>query len=515
MPTSMPAASPASNLTTVPSVVPQPTQLEVLAGDGVTLTPESRIVVPANRPDATAVARYLAGVLRASTGYPLPIQTGAGPSGPAIVFELSGHSGLGPEGYTLRSDGERVTLTAATAEGLFRGAQTLRQLLPASVEATERRPGPWRIPAVNVTDTPRFRYRGMMLDVARHFFPVADVKRVIDLVALYKVNVLHLHLSDDQGWRIAIDSRPKLATEGGRTQVGGGRGGYYTPQQYAEIVAYAADRYVTVVPEIDSPGHTNAALVAYPELNGGDAPPRPYTGTEVGFSTVATDREATYEFFDDVWREIAAATPGPYVHIGGDEAHATQPTDYVGFLKRLFPIPEKYGKRVIGWQEIAAAPLPEAAVVQCWNSQDARAADLARTAVEQGARLVLSPADRAYLDMKYHPGCPYGLHWAGYVPLRQAYDWDPAALVPGVGEDAILGVEAPLWTETVTDRAAIEFMTFPRLAAIAEVGWSVRREWESFRARLAGHGPRWEAMGVRYFPAPEVSWHAPTTGSSD
>ena len=210
---------------------------------------------------------------------------------------------------------------------------------------------------MRIDDRPRFRWRGAHLDVSRHFFSVAEVKRYIDLISQYKVNVLHLHLSDDQGWRIAIDSWPRLTSVGGSTEVGGGPGGYYTKRDYRELVRYAAARYITVVPEIDTPGHTNAALASYAELNcDGIAPPL-YTGIDVGFSSLCVDKEITYEFLDDVIRELAALTPGPYLHMGGDEAHSTEDADYVRFIERVQPIVAAHGKRLMGWEEIAQAPL--------------------------------------------------------------------------------------------------------------------------------------------------------------
>ena len=245
--------------------------------------------------------------------------------------------------------------------------QTLRQLLPAAVEKDTVQPGPWQIAGGTVTDTPRYAYRGAMLDVSRHFFTVDQVKRYIDQLALYKINKLHLHLSDDQGWRIAIDSWPRLATYGGSTQVGGGPGGYYTKADYQEIVRYAASRYLEVVPEIDMPGHTNAALASYAELNCDGVAPPLYTGTEVGFSSLCVDKDVTYDFVDDVVRELAALTPGRYLHIGGDEAHSTSHADYVAFMDRVQPVVAKYGKTVIGWHQLTGAAPARGALAQYWG----------------------------------------------------------------------------------------------------------------------------------------------------
>jgi hexosaminidase len=239
----------------------------------------------------------------------------------AVALRLGGAASLGPEGYELAITPDSVRLVAGGAAGLFYGVQTLRQLLPAGIEAEQsaiRMASAWTVPTGRIVDRPRFAWRGAMLDVARHFFTVHEVKQYIDVLALYKLNVLHLHLSDDQGWRIQIDSWPKLATVGGSTQVGGGPGGYYTKADYADIVRYAQDRFVTVVPEIDMPGHTNAAIAAYPELgcsrpmpgfHGDTQPPGVYTGIRVGWSALCPDKEVTYRFVDDVLRELAELTP--------------------------------------------------------------------------------------------------------------------------------------------------------------------------------------------------------------
>jgi len=341
-----------------------------------------------------------------------------------------------------------------------------------------------------------------MLDVARHFFGVDEVKRLIDLLAAYKMNVLHLHLTDDQGWRIEIRSWPRLAQVGGSTAVGGAPGGFYTQAEFAALVAYAQERYVTVVPEIEMPGHTGAALASYAELNADGVAPPLYSATEVGQSTLAIDREITYQFVEDVVRELAEMMSGPYLHLGGDEAWSTDPADYVPFVERVQAIVQKHGKRMVGWEEIARARLLPSTVVQHWAS------GLASQAAAQGAKVILSPATRAYLDMKYDASTPLGLEWAGHVDVPDAYGWDPATHLPEVAEGDVLGVEAPLWTETVCSRADVEFMALPRLLGIAEIGWSpaAGRFWEEYRHRLAAHGPRLEAMGRQFYRSPAVPW---------
>ena len=431
----------------------------------------------------------------------------AGPAGPDTGADPA--DGLGEEGYHLAVARDGVRITAATAAGLFHGAQTLRQLLPAAIDSPAPVAERWAVPGGTIVDRPRFPYRGAMLDVARHFFTVEDVLRVIDHLARYKLNHLHLHLTDDQGWRIAVDSWPRLTEVGGATEVGGGPGGWYRKADYQRIVGYAARRHVTVVPEIDLPGHTNAALVAYPELAPGKIPPPPYTGTEVGFSYVDPADERTYDFVADVVGEVAALTPGPWLHLGGDEAFKVKGTAYTGFVERAQRIVAAAGKTVVGWHQLAPAAHLDGRVLQWWgtNGDDPETAD----AVRRGARVILSPGNRVYLDMKYAPDTPIGHDWAGLIDVRRAYDWDPGAHLTGVPAEAVLGVEAPLWTESVTTLAEVEFMLFPRLPAVAELGWSPRstHDWADFRARLAGHAPRWTAAGITFHPSPDVPWPSP------
>src|SRR5882757_1593689 len=311
------------------SVVPAPASV-TQASSTFTLASGARIAASGQ---AAAVGDYLAGALRPATGFALPVDKSfIAHAVDPIQLLIAPDTSLGDEGYQLTVNAASVVLTANKPAGLFEGVQTLRQLLPASIDASTRQPGPWTIQGGKITDHPRFGYRGAMLDVARHFFGVDTVKAYIDEIARYKVNTLHLHLTDDQGWRLQINSWPKLATYGGSTQVGGGAGGYYTQAQYKDIVAYAASRYITIIPEVDMPGHTNAALASYAELNCNGVAPPLYTGTDVGFSSLCVSKDITYTFLDQVIGEIAALTPGPYIHIGGDESHSTSDADYQAFV---------------------------------------------------------------------------------------------------------------------------------------------------------------------------------------
>ena len=456
-----------------------------------------------------AAPEVIAAWLRAHTGLPLDgsatsIRFGLGWDGP-------------PESYRLTITPGGVRAEAADEAGLFHAGCTLEQLL------TRHRDG-WALPTGVIEDAPRFGHRGAMLDVARHFFDVATVKRLIDQLARLKLNVLHLHLSDDQGWRIEIASRPELTARPGT--------GHYTRTDYADLVDYAAARQLTIVPEIDLPGHTHAVGLAYPDLveppalnpqtlesigaTDGVIPEagRPFTGMGVGFSSLRIGHEPTYEFVADVLGELAALTPGPYLHIGGDECHGTPPAAFAAFLQRVTRIVAGLGKLPIAWHEAGAVPgLAPGTVGQYWGFRvpDDAAAACARRLVEAGSRLVLSPADAIYLDMQHAAGEP-GRDWAdGPTGLPDSYDWEPAGLIPGVGEADILGVEAALWTEQVTTPAEIDALLSPRRAAGAESAGAAPagtpgRSWPEFRRRVAGLAPGWRAQGVGFTPVPEVDW---------
>jgi hexosaminidase len=492
-------------------LIPAPAEVALGTGDPFVATAETLITVEPSDAEALRIGRYLADLLGSDTAETRPAVTEAeGPAPGAIHLRTNGE-GHGPEGYALSVDEDGVTISASAPAGLFWGVQTLRQLLPAAVEHGAAFPQPHEVPAVEIRDRPRFGWRGAMLDVARHFRTPAEVERFVDLMALYKLNTLHLHLSDDQGWRVEIPGWPRLTEVGGSTEVGGGPGGFYTAAEYAGIVRYAAERFVTVVPEIDVPGHTNAALASYPELNcDGEARPL-YTGTSVGFSTLCVEREGVYTFFDAVVGALAALTPGDFFHLGGDEVKELSARQYARFMARAQAIVAAHRKRVVGWDEIAEVDLLPDAVVQVWRAQAPAAAEAVAEAVAQGAEVVLSPSDRIYLDIKYDSTTALGLTWAGLNGVRDAYDWEPAALVAGVPEASILGVEAPLWSETLAAMSDVWFMALPRLPGVAEIAWSTReaRGWDGYRHRLAAQAPRWTALGLTYFRSPEVPWDGP------
>jgi hexosaminidase len=514
VPTSRPTPAPAPVATPAPSptpprialahaILPLPTSVSLVDGSSFVVDSATTVVVaPGAGPEVDRVALHVLELLgRPASAAPKRLLAAETIPARSIYLRLGDDATLGDEGYRLEVSPALVTITANRPAGLFYGVQTMRQLMPVSVEHPAALNRVLRLPSGVVIDAPRFAWRGSMLDVARHFLPIEQVRRHVDRMALYKLNRLHLHLSDDQGWRIEIKSWPNLALLGGSTQVGGGPGGYYTQEQFADLARYAADRFITIVPEIEMPGHTNAALASYPGLNC-DGVARPlYTGIKVGFSTLCVKSDSTYRFVSDVVREIAALTPSPWFHIGGDEVEKLTHDEYRAFVARVQGIVRSHGRRMIGWGEIAPAELDPATVVQHWKT-DSSAVHAAR-----GGKVILSPNTRTYLDMKYDSTTVLGLRWAGLIEVRDAYEWDPAVQIEGVSERSVLGVEAPLWSETLVKPEDWEFMAFPRLAAIAEVGWSApARDFESFRHRLAAHGPRLAALGVNFHRSPQVPW---------
>ncbi|MEV5043021.1 family 20 glycosylhydrolase [Microbacterium sp. LMI1x-1-1.1] len=457
----------------------------------------------------TDAATALRSLVAARTGLDLP-------DGDGIVLDV--RDGGPAESYVLEAAATGIRITGADAAGLFSGVQTLGQLVRRDGER-------WVVPAVRIADAPRFAYRGVMLDVARHFHGVDTVRAYIDRAASLKLNVLHLHLSDDQGWRLELRSRPELTERASTTAVDGAPGGFYTQDEYREIVAYAASRHMTVVPEFDMPGHTHAVALAYPEI--AEAPVtdvitegaipvegEPYTGTAVGFSSLRVHDEATYAFVRDVFAELAGLTPGPWLHFGGDESHGTTPEDFANFVTRASAVIADLGKTPIAWHEAGAvAGLAPGTIGQYWGfaTPTDAAPQHARAFAERGGRVILSPADAIYLDMKPTDDAPLGLTWAnGATSLERSYSWEPTAVVDGLVEDAILGVEAPLWTETVASLADIDALAFPRIAAAAEIAWSAatgpERTWDSFRARVGGLGPLWTSLGIRFPALAEVPW---------
>lgn len=428
----------------------------------------------------------------------------------AIYLQLDDSLGLGDEGYQLLID-NNVTLSAATDTGLFYAVQTLRQLLPVKA-STE-----YKLPKLNIRDEPQYAWRGSMLDVARNFFSIDYLKQHIERIALFKLNKLHLHLTDDQGWRIEIKSWPKLATVGGSTQVNGGVGGYYTQEQMHDLVKFAARHQIELIPEIDLPGHTQAAIAAYNELacdsvifsqpqNKCDDVVGPqrlalYEGTCVGFSALCTSEkpDLVYGFVEDVLREIAHIFPSKYLHIGGDEVLNEEAAAFPAFITEVDRIVASLGRETLAWEEASAGDIRASSLLQFWNDDY----DIS-SALEKGIHLVLSPCSFTYLDHGNYNGQPGAYTWcrAEGIPLQRVY-----SLVPE-NYKQVIGVEAAMWSEAVPNDATADNRNWPRLAAISEVAWSTQnnRDYDAFTRRLSALRAHLDQLGIEYYKEPQLGW---------
>jgi hexosaminidase len=450
-------------------------------------------------------------------------------------------SGLGPRGhdpgserYELRFERDQVTISSPSEEGLFRGLTTLRQLFldpPSS--------------ALVIADGPRSAWRGLSLDVARAFFDVAQVKRVIDLLSLYKFNVLHLHLTDDQGWRVEVPALPRLAEIGGHVLNGGREGGYFTLSDMADLVEYGTRRYVTIVPEADMPGHGGAAVAAYPEL----AAPGPH-----GANLLDPSNPMVETFIQEVIGTLAAVAPGNFLHVGGDEAFGMELDAYDRFVDRACEVARASGKTPVCWQDAVRSLDGREVVVQHWIAFDQelgaavhgggsappivmpdgrevpqevvasiiehfqRADKELVHAMERGAKVILSPASKVYLDRPYQePSIQpeqealrerLGLTFYPRATVEQSYAWDPAGTLDPEWSNNVVGVEAAVWAETLATGSELEFMLLPRLPGIAERSWSMAAEmaWPEYRQRLAAQSHVWTARGWSYFASSGVPW---------
>jgi hexosaminidase len=540
------AAEPAAKV----SLIPAPAHLELADGAPVELGPGTVVKVHPRDRAAAELGAVLGRTLSTATANAVTVGQRSSDTerGATIRITTRGDASLGKEGYTLDSAGREVVVTAAGAEGLFRGLTTLRQLLPPEIEAGTVSEVDWAVPSVHIKDAPRYDYRGAMLDVGRRFYPVEDVKRFIDQMAMYKLNTLHMHLTEDQGWRLTVDARPELTAVGGNTQSGfkPGTGGpwFYTKADYQEIVAYADEHFIDVLAEVDGPSHATAAKASIPEINCDGKAVAPYSGFDVGLPTICLAPERRDEvraYLKDVLTEAAQQSSSDIVHIGGDEVPATTQEQMDWYVKTASEIVTALGKRVMGWHQIGASPLAQNSIMQWWADAGDQASigtpnerpDVheLRNALAQGAKVVTSPADRSYLDMKYDSSVPYGLSWAGYVDLERAYNWDPISVTSSTDgkvslatEDQIAGVEASLWADRayrgstslptsleqfIPPAVYTDFMAFPRMPAIAEIGWSPAKgkSFDEFEGRVVEHALRWEAAGIGYYRAPDVPWH--------
>jgi hexosaminidase len=523
--TSLLAAILMSNLSPL-SIVPWPNAVEV--GEGSFQISRSMPIVATGK--ALATARLAQRELSAASGFETKLTTRA--SGPCIRFAESREK-LGPEGYRLRVDETGISVEAKEAAGFFYGYQTLKQLLSAEIYGGKAGSASWAVPAVDIRDEPRFRWRGAHMDVARHFQPKEFVLRFLDLMALHKLNTFHFHLTDDQGWRIEIKKFPKLTSVGGwrkdtmltyspATYSGKPHGGFYTQEDLREIVAYAAERHITVVPEIEMPGHAQAAIAAYPELGHSDAPLEVWTMWGVS-ENVFNVKDSTISFLKDVLAEVIDIFPSKFIHVGGDECPKKQWKEDAftqakmrslglkdehelqsWFIRQMDAFLDAKGRRLVGWSEILEGGLAPGATLMVWLGDDG-----ALQAAGSGHDVVMAQTSHTYLDYYQSRDTAREPHAiGGFLPIDKVYSYNPVLpkMTPEMAKH-VLGCQFQLWSEYIRDSKHMEYMAFPRACALSEVAWTQpeRKQWPAFRARLETHLKRLDALGVNYRKLDPVS----------
>jgi len=514
------------------SIVPQPAKLKPAQGQFV-FTGDTRIVVPNDDVDIHNAVFTLLERLLVSTGLNIKIVYNTNddikPDKNMIFCKLK-TSIANKEAYKMTITKDRIDIEAGAPAGFFYAMQTIRQLLPPEIERnTWAKDVVWAVPCAVIEDAPHYPYRGMMLDVSRHFSDVNSVKRYIDRLAFHKINYFHWHLTDDQGWRIEIKKYPKLSEISAwrdRTLIGSyvtnGRvykqeryGGFYTQEQIREVVAYAQRKFVTIVPEIEMPGHAVATLAAYPELSctGG---PFEVEGVWGVFNDVYCPKETTFEFLETVIAEVVELFPGEYIHIGGDECpklrwqnchHCQTKMKELGlkdehelqsyFVKRMEKFINSKGKRIIGWDEILEGGLAPNATVMSWRGVEGGIA-----AAKQGHDVIMTPTSHCYFDYYQSENREYEpLSIGGYLPLKKVYSFDPMPEALST-KDArhILGGQCNLWREYILTESHVEYMLFPRLAALAEAVWTLKanKNYEDFMTRMSNILKHYDAMNINY-----------------
>jgi hexosaminidase len=516
-----------------PAIIPQPQKMERQLGT-FKLSPDTQIYTDSA---SAETGHLLAGKLRQVTGWQFPVNDNSGPDvkiTDGILLTTSGaDASLGAEGYELVATTNGVVIRAPMPAGLFYGAVTLVQLLPPEMCAqsapTQGREVAWELPCVTISDSPRFPWRGLMLDVSRHFYSKEEVKQLLNAMALHKLNTFHWHLVDDNGWRIEIKKYPKLTSVGAwRDGVGfglatnsttaygpdGRYGGFYTQDDIREVVAYAQRLHITIVPEIEMPGHSLAALTAYPEYGTGDGPFVVPLKGGVNPGIYSPAKAGTFDFLDGVLTEVAELFPAKYIHIGGDEVPKGPWKNDVAcqelmkreglnneeelqswFIRRVEKIVNAKGKTLIGWSEILQGGLAQNATVMDWIGGG-------REAASQGHDVVMSPTSNCYLDYyqsRDQAAEPRAI--GGFLPLQKVYALEPvpAGLAPEF-EKHVLGAQGNVWTEYIPNLKHLEYMTFPRLTALSEVAWSSKaaRNFDDFKRRLKTDEARLDQLGVNY-----------------
>jgi len=521
--TAVSATPQASGDAKVLPIIPLPQELSVEVGF-FRINSTTRIHLSSNNPELKSSAVLFAELIRRSSGIELQIDPPSSRRDSVNSIRLVlADRGLGDEGYELAVGLKRIQITARTSQGILYGLQSVRQLLPPQIESHERVDDlDLLVPLVQIKDRPRYEWRGLMLDESRHFFGQAYVKTLLDQMAMLKMNVFHWHLTDAPGWRLEIEKYPKLASVGGigNHSDPGAPAAYYTQDDVRDIVAYAAERHIQVLPEIDMPGHATAANRAYPEHSGGGNEKRPDFTFHPG-------REETYLFLTDVLEETAALFPAPWIHYGGDEVHFanSQWTDMPEvkalmnehglndlkdvehyFNRRMAGEIERLGKKTVAWDEVVDAGIdPDNSIIIWWRHDHP---EQLTQALDSGYEVVLSPRRPLYFDFVQDDAHKIGRRWDGFNDLEQVYEY-PEIPADVVDEQRrrILGMQASLWTETIQTEARADFMAFPRLTAIAEAAWSdaANKDYECYRKRLRAMLNRYDVLEIDYYDpfAPE------------
>jgi hexosaminidase len=517
-----------------PALIPAPQQLKLEDGSFIP-SPDTKIFADtAARP----TAKLLADRLHQGTGFKFPVHSGKPTSGNIVLTTSGSDPSLGAEGYELTVTPDSVLIRAPAEAGLFYGAQTFLQLLPPEIFASTRVTNvQWQSPCVEIKDQPRFQWRGLMLDVARHFFTKHEVEQVLDVMAQHKLNTFHWHLADDQGWRIEIKRYPKLTEVGAwRTGVNftlsnkkstglephssanfgpdGRYGGYYTQADIREVVRYAAARHITIVPEIEMPGHASAALAAYPQFSCTGGPFNTDNSGHIRPGIYCAGNDGTFDFLENVLTEVFALFPGKYVHVGGDEVstrtwehcpkcQARKAAEHLAtdrqlesyFIQRIEKFVNAHGKSLIGWSEIREGGLAQNAAIMDWIGG-------ATEAATAGHDVVMTPTKYCYLDHYQslnHATEPHAI--GGFLPLSEVYSFEPIPTnLPAEFNHYILGAQGNLWTEYIPNIKHAEYMIFPRESALAEVTWSPKdaRNLDDFLRRLEIDDRRLDEMGINY-----------------
>jgi hexosaminidase len=526
-------ATPCCSAVSRVSIVPQPVEIKLQPGEFIL---KSKTVIFSS-PELAKQARQLAALLAPATGYDLAVTSTDQPGQSEISLALDPNLGaLGREGYQMSISSLQVSIRASQVNGIFYGMQTLRQLLPTEIFRDAKVPGiAWKVPCLQIKDFPRFQWRGLMLDCSRHFMPKEFVKKFIDLLALQKMNSFHWHLTDDQGWRIEIKKYPRLTEVGGwRKETllgkydenkpfqydGTPHGGFYSQNDIREVVEYARDRFVNVVPEIEMPGHAQAAIAAYPELGCTPKPLEVFTRWGVN-PNIFNPSENTILFLQDVLTEVLELFPSPFIHVGGDEAikpqwkenpeiqarikslnlkNEEEMQSYV--IRRMDEFLTSKGRRLIGWDEILEGGLAPNATVMSWRGEEGGIA-----AAKAGHDVVMAPTKYTYLD--YYQSKPVSqepLAIGGYVPLEMVYNYEPVPKeIAAADAHHVLGAQGQIWTEYLATPKQVEYMAYPRAAALAEGTWSPKgqKKYSDFLQRLKVQALRWKSLDVNYRSLPQ------------